>query len=127
MDEPQRCPDAGDRRGFLQRRSRWDDTVDEARHEPALGLDKGDHLGPDPDRGRGHTRRMLDAAIDAQQLGVMAGNAQHVDVAADFDLDVVVRDPAAEHLVAGAPTGPHALDRVRELGSHARSLSPAGS
>ena len=53
---------------------------------------------------------MLDGAVDAEQAGVVAADPQHERLAARRDLEVAVRDPAAER-----------LDRVDAVRPHARN------
>ena len=53
---------------------------------------------------------MLDGAVDPEQLGVAAGDAEHVRPAGDLDLEVVVGDAAAEHLDPCLLAGPDARD-----------------
>ena len=142
LDDAEGVERAGNRRAVVERAKRRGDAAqelrrahrleqrdlafDEARDEPALGLDEGDHLGADAELGRPLRRRELDRAVDAEQARVLAGDAEDVDLAVDLDLEVVVRDPAAERLDARRPVGPDALDRSFES-AHARILSPFGS
>ena len=56
---------------------------------------------------------MLDGAVDSQQLRVAPGDAEDVRPAGHVDLEVVIRDAAAEHLDARLLAGPDAgNDRV---------------
>ena len=57
-----------------------DRSFDEARHEVALGLDERHDVGADTDRGGGEGRLVLDGAIDPEQGGVVAGDAEDVRV-----------------------------------------------
>ena len=75
--------------------------LDEARHEPALGLDEADDLGPDAGLGGDQRRAVLDVAVDAEELRVVAAEAQDERVAVHGHLEVPVRDPAAELLDDG--------------------------
>ena len=99
--------------------------LDEPRHEPSLRLDERDDLGADPERRCRLGRGELDRAVDPEQVGVLARDPQHEALAVDLDLEVVVRDAAAEHLEARRSAGPDALDFRRE--GHARIRSPLGS
>ncbi len=81
--------------------------------------------GPIPSsRGR-LGRGELDRPVDPEQVGVLPRDPQHEVLAVDLDLQVVVRDAAAEHLEACGPARPDALDLGRER--HARIRSPLGS
>ena len=76
-----------------------------ARDQQALRLDERDHS---PARRRRLPRRAtpaLGAPVDAEQLGVLAADPEHVGGAVDGDLEVVVRDPTAEHLTAAPRPG----------------------
>jgi hypothetical protein len=53
---------------------------------------------------------VLVLAVDPEQLRVLSTDPQDKRLAADLDLEVVVRDPAAERLDDGAGTGPDPLD-----------------
>ena len=89
------------------------------------GSTKDDDLGADPER-RGRLGGCeLDRAIDPEQVRVLSRHAQHEVLAVDVDLEVVVRDAAAEHLEPRATTRPDPLDLGRER--HARIRSPRGS
>ena len=105
---------------------RWDPALDEARDEPSLGLDELDDLRADAERSRRLRCGDLDHAVDPEQVRALPGHAQHELLAVDLDLQVVVRDPAAEHLEAGAPARPDPLDLCGEC-AHARIRSPFGS
>jgi len=83
---------------------------DEPRHQIPLGLHDGHHLRAHPDGGRHAGRRLLGAAIDAEQFGVLPADPKNHGLAVDLDLVVVVRDPSAEGLVPGMPPGPEPLD-----------------
>ena len=97
---------------------------DEAGDEPSFRLDERDDLGADPElRGR-LGRGELDRPVDPEQVGVLPRDPQHEVLAVDLDLQVVVRDAAAENLEACGPARPHALDLGRER--HARIRSPLG-
>ncbi len=125
MECAQGAGNALQHRGLAHALQRRDLTLDEACDEPALGLDELDDLGPDAERRGGLGRGELDRAVDAEEAGVLPRDAQHELLAVDLDLQVVVRDPAAEHLEAGAAPGPDALDLGGER--HARIRSPGGS
>ena len=86
--------------------------LDEARDEIALGLDERDHLRPDADGGRREGRLVLRAPVDPEQLRVAAADPEHVDAPVDGDLEVAIRDPAAERLDPGVAAGPDPLDHL---------------
>ena len=133
LDDAERVEAAGDRppsvEAAQQRRNLLDPgapdlALDVARHEVALRLHERDHLRPDPElRGR-DGRVALDVAVDSQQLGVLAADAEHERLAAGDDLEVAVRDPAAERLDRFDAAGP---DTLGDLPNHARTRAPAGS
>ena len=78
---------------------RDDLSLDEPGHEPALGLDEGHDLRADADGPGGERRLVFHLPVDAEELGVLAHDAKHVDlVRPERDLQVVVGDAAAEHL-----------------------------
>ena len=78
--------------------------LDEPGHEVALRPDEGRHLGPDADAGRGDRRGVLDLAADAEEMGVVAGQADDIAVVAvrRRDEEVAVRDPARQGSSASA-------------------------
>jgi hypothetical protein len=101
----------------LPHRLRHDDVaVDEARHEVPLGLDERDHLRADADCGCRERGLVLGAPVDPEQLGVLAADAEHIDAPVDGDLEVPVRDPAAEDLDGGAAARPDPLDHLLDPG-----------
>ena len=53
--------------------------------------DEGDDLRTDAEPGGDERRRVLVAAVDPEQLGVLAADPEHEGLAADLDLEVVVR------------------------------------
>jgi hypothetical protein len=56
---------------------------------------------------------MLDGAVDAQELCVLASDSQDAGLAVEQDLEVVVRDAAAEPLESELPARPDACgDRL---------------
>jgi hypothetical protein len=67
-------------------------------------------LGPDPRRGGGDRRLVLGGAVDAQQRGVLVGQAQE--------------EGGAAHLDAEVPVGPAGLDG-RDVGSCVRHSGTA--
>ena len=85
----------------------------EARDEVALRLDERDHLRREAEVRCDARGGVLGRPVDAEQLGVVAADPQHERLAADRDLEVVVRDPAAERLGASAPPRPQPLDDRR--------------
>ena len=117
VDAPQRACDLAQRLGpphLLRRDGR---ALDEPRDEAALGSTNATTSGPTP----------IDAATRAASCsawrsipsssGVASRDPQHEALAADVDLEVVVRDPAAERLDLYLPPRP---DRCGySLGLHA--------
>ena len=93
---------------------------DEAGHEVATLV--AEHLGRDPDPGRRDARLVLVVAVDPEQLGVAAADPEDVALAVHLDLEVAVRDPAAQRLDAGVSPRPEHADRL-----HDRTRSEAGS
>src|SRR5581483_4576724 len=124
---------AADRRPFVESakqrrrvggRDATDLAFDEASDEVALRLDERDDVRTDSE-GRGSERcSVLDATVDTEQLGVLPADPEDERVAAGADLEVVVRDPAAERLRGLDPGGPHPLDDSLD---HERTRSPRGS
>ena len=126
VERAERTADPFERLRLAHPLERRDLALDEAGDEPAFGLDEVDDLRPDPERSRRPGRAQLDGAVDAEQVRVLPCHTQHVGLAVELDLDVVVRDPAAERLEPRTAAGPDALDRAGEV-RHARILAPAGS
>ena len=142
LDDAERVEGAGNRRALVEGAERGGHageevrlahplggrgrSLDEAGHEPALGLDERHHLWADPERGCGLRRLELDRPVDAEQVRVLAGDPQHERLAVDLDLQVVVGDAAAEDLDAHLASRPDALDGRLEP-AHARIRSPDGS
>jgi hypothetical protein len=52
---------------------------------------------------------VLDGPVDAQELGVLAADPQDVRLAVEQDLEVVIRDAAAERLEVGPSARPDPL------------------
>ena len=143
LDDLERVERAGDRRPAVEGAERGRDasqllrlaemlgrrdrTVDEARDEPSLGLDEVDDVRPDARGCRRAGRGQLDRAVDAEERGVLPGDAEDEHAVRPRDLQVVVRDAAAEHLPVRAPVGPHPRNRGGERIAHARTRSPVGS
>ena len=121
----QRSRDALEHRRLAHPLQRGNRSLDEAGDEPSLRLDERDDLGADPERGGCLGRGELDGPVDPEQVRVLSRDPQHEVLAVDLDLQVVIRDAAAEHLEARTPAGPDALDLGRER--HARIRSPLGS
>ena len=92
---------------------------DEARDEAALGLEERDDLGRDPERRGARVGLPLDAPVDVEQLGLVAGEPQHEALAADLDEEVAVRDPALELASTRA--------RPAQPGTRSRSASNSAS
>jgi hypothetical protein len=63
---------------------------------------------------------VLDVPVDPEQLGVLAAEPQDVALAVERDLEVAVRDPAAELLDGHGPTRPDPFGDRRGL--HRRIL-----
>ena len=119
VDRAQGRRHAGDRRGRRELVGRDRRALDEAGHEAALGLDEGDHLGPDADLGRDQRRPVLGTPVDPEQIRVLPADADDERLRADRDLEVVVRQPAAEPLDARLAPGPEALADL--VDAHGRS------
>ena len=100
MNGAKRLRDPPDRVRTAHRLGRHARPFDEPRHEVALGLDELDHLRPDPDRGGRQRCLVLGAPVDPEQVRVATADPQHVRPVVERHLEVVVRDPAAEHLDA---------------------------
>jgi len=98
VDPPQRRPHGAQpgRRAHLSLGDRV--ALDEPRDEVALRPEVGDDLRPDADAGRGHGRRVLHLAADAEEVGVVAGEPNHEPGSARRagDEEVAVRDPARQ-------------------------------
>ena len=62
---------------------------------------------------------VLVLAVDAEQCGVLAADAENERLAVEHDLEVAVRDAAAEGLDLGRPARPETFDDL--LGAHGRS------
>jgi hypothetical protein len=58
---------------------------------------------------------VLVRAVDPEQLGVLASDADDDGLPADGDLEVVVRDPASESLDDRVSTGPKLFDDHADL------------
>ena len=78
MHGAQRLRDPREHLGLAHPLDGRDLALDEPGHEPALRLDEGDDLRPDADRRCRQRGRVLDAAVDAEQVGVLAGDPQDV-------------------------------------------------
>ena len=72
-------------------------------------------LGRDPEPGRGGARKRLRLAADAEQLGVLAVQAQHVLDAAELDAVVAVGDPALERLGRTAGRAQRGFEIVHDV------------
>ena len=96
MKPAQRAGDALECLGpphLLQRDGR---SRDEARHEPSLLGHESGHLRTNADLERPLARGVLDGAVDAEEVCLRAAHAQNENLVADLDLEVAIRDPAAE-------------------------------
>ena len=91
--------------------------LDEAGDEHAVC--EPHHLRADAEA-RGHERGLvLVLPVDPEQGRVLAADPQNERLAVDDDLEVVVRDPAAERLDVHVLPGPEPPDRLFD--AHARS------
>src|SRR5262245_9247289 len=133
LDDAERVEAARDRRPLVQppeerrrvcRRHPADLPLDEAGDEVALRLDESDHLGPDAECSSGPRGLVLDAAVDAEEVGVLASDPDDERVRAVLHLEVAVRDAAAERLDRVDAAGPDAPEDVVD---HDRIRSPRGS
>jgi hypothetical protein len=70
--------------------------ADEARDEAARLREEREHLRPDAAGRRGGRRRALGLAVDAEQVGLLAGQAHDRIVVAEAHPQVAIRDPAVE-------------------------------
>jgi hypothetical protein len=82
---------------------RRDHSLDEARHEPALGSTNAMTSGPIP-RLRPPGRRELDAAVDAEEIRVLPATRSTKSSPSSSTLSCGC-DAAAEHLDAGLTPG----------------------
>ena len=133
LDDAERVETARDRARAVQGPQRVRDLVhgetrdlayDETCDEVALGPDEADDLGRETELGGNSRRGMLGAAVDPEELGVLAPDPEDEGLAADRDLEVPVRDPPAERLDRLDAARPDAReDRI----DHARTRSPSGS
>ena len=121
----ERLRDPAERLRLTERLGPDDLSADEARDEVPLRLDERDHLRPHADGGRGERCLVLDAAIDAEQLRVLAADAKHVGAVVERDLEVAVGDAAAEHLDLRAGARPDPLHDL--LDPHGRAMVVAGA
>ncbi len=71
-------------------------TAHEPRNEIALGFDKVHDFRRDADARRGFIRRAFVFAVDTEQRGILAADAQDERLAADIDAEILVGDSAAE-------------------------------
>ena len=98
---------------------------DEPRHQVALRFQDRHHLGPHADGRRHPGGSFLRPAVDPQELGVLASDAQDEAAAVDLDQEVVVGDAASERLPRDGPSGPDAFDD--RVGAHVRDCGGRGS
>src|SRR3954453_16504064 len=98
VDPSERIRDSADRVGSMDRLVRHRGADDEPRDEIALGSDEGGHLRPDADAGSGNGRRMLHLPRDAQQVRVVAGQADDPALVRSGRVhpEVAVGDPARQ-------------------------------
>ena len=126
MKRTQRAGDTGQHHRLAHPLERRDRAATNRVTSQPSGSTNATTSGPIPSAAAASRRRELDCAVDPEQAGVLARHAEHERLSADLDLQVVVRDPPAEHLEPGASTRPDALDLGGE-GAHARIRSPFGS
>src|SRR5206468_566015 len=88
--------EAGERAADLLDVDAPDLALDELRDEVALGLDEADDLGREAELGRDPRGGVLGAAVDPEELGVLAADPQDEGLPVEDHLEVPVRDPAAE-------------------------------
>jgi hypothetical protein len=129
LDDAEAVEARGQRRASMERRERGADALDRhladlaldvARDEVALRLDERHDLRREPELRRHARRGVLGRAVDPEQLRVLAADPQHERLVADRDLEVAVRDPAAERLDPRRSARPQPLDD--RLGLHRRIL-----
>ncbi len=89
---------------------------DESRHQPPFRLDELDNLGPDPDLCGPQARVVLGGAVDSEQVGVLAADAQHVGGPADVHAVVPVGDATRQCSNARSQARPQPFDRGCNLG-----------
>ena len=87
--------------------------LDEPRHEAAVL--EADDLRADAELRREQRRLVLVPPVDAEQLRVLAADTQHERLAAHRDLEVVIRDAAAERLDRRLLSWPQALDETTDV------------
>ncbi len=125
MEGTERRGDPAELLRLAERLGRGDRPVDEAGHEPALRLDEVHDLGADAGCRGGAGRGQLDRPVDPEQIGVLPRDAQDEHAVGARHLDVVVGDPAAEHLPGRPAVGPDPGDRGGERVAHAWALPHA--
>ena len=110
--------------------------LDEARDEVALGLHEAHDLRCEAEFRGDPGRCVLGAAVDPEELGVLAADPQDEALAVDRDLEVPVRDAAAERLepcVAPRPEtgddglGLHSGDATRTRVRKGFEMNPSAS
>ena len=95
----------------------------EPRHEAAVL--EADDFGADAELRREQRRLVLVLPVDAQQLRVLPADAEHERLTAHRDLEVVIRDAAAERLDVDAPPRATSLRRDGRRPTRARSAALA--
>jgi hypothetical protein len=107
MDPTQRVRDAAERLGLADGLVGYRLTHDETGEQVPLGSDERGHLRPDPDPGGRHGRRVFHLPADAQQVGVVAGQADDPTVRRTLHVhpEVAVGDPAAQRRERQRPAG----------------------
>jgi hypothetical protein len=120
VDCTERLCDPAERLRLAERLGADDLTADEPRDEEPLRLDECDNVRPDAYRGRCERRLVLDPAVDAEQLRVLAADAKHEGAVVERDLEVPIGDAAAEHFDLRAGTRPDPLHDL--LDPHGRAM-----
>ena len=96
--------------------------VEETGHDAAGLLVDGHDLGRHPDGGRSPVRRHLARSVDAEKLGVVAGNTHDDLLVAQVHLEIGVRDAPRQRLDSGRLPGPHPFDDISDEVDHREKL-----
>ena len=117
VERAQRGRHEGERGGVAHLGQRDRVAADEPGDEVPLGFEEHVHLGRDAEPGRLAVRGALDLAVDAEQVGVLAREAQYEALGADLDQEVPVGDPALQRADRRRATGPprHPVEQRAEL------------
>jgi len=94
---------------------------DEPGHEVTLRPDERADLGADPDARRAHGRGMLDLSADAEQVRVIASEANHPAIRGPggVDEEIAIRDPTGQR-----PQGQFAAGNLGDALQRADELVP---